>query len=151
MSDGPELLVSISLQGLEPADRLKAAEIAFRHASRTGIDSINVQAGWMETPPKDVAAAVTKWLKTGKRGSRWNAWRSTSFEHPSPEDVALALSASPYIVAVNLMLRGQQVVGACDADDVSLQIDRADWDGLRPDFEDLLGSLRIEVEELRQK
>jgi hypothetical protein len=146
MKPGSELLISINMSRASRPQRLKAAEATIGFAARAGIDTLRVQPAWIQTPPAELAEAVQKWLKTGKRYHR--LW--ITFDHPSNESIALALSASPYLEAVNLFCGTRFLASLSDAADaLTLEIGRAEWDRLRPQIESALGgSFTYDVEEL---
>lgn len=141
----PQIMVSIRMDRTGLAERLKAAEIAFRWAAQAGIDSIKVQPPFIRDPPDPMAQALRKWIKTGKRQRRW-----VVFERPSVDDLDRALAAAPYVEAVNLFKDGRVSLSVSDAEDnLDLELSGTEWARLRPELESILGgSIRYDTEEL---
>lgn len=144
MSD-PEILIAMSLSRASTAQRLRAVEVAFHYAVGCGIDAIKVEPAFMESPPDSLADQLTEWIEAGTRQRRW-----VVFQLPSQDVIALALAASPYVVSINLLRNGRELVSVSDAADaLDLEMPRAEWDRVRPELVGILGeSLRYDMAEL---
>jgi hypothetical protein len=140
-----DIVVAIRLHRASQQQRLGAAEAAFRCAIRTGIDELRLQPAFIDTPPANIAEAVSGWIKRGRRHRGW-----LILERPSGEDINIALSASPFLESVSLVTRRRAIVSLADAaDTLTLEIPRAEWNALRGKLEEAVGGpLDYEVAEL---
>jgi hypothetical protein len=142
------VLVAINMGLAKPADRLRAAKVAFRYGASVGIDGIKVQSAFIRDPPGELAEALTRWIKTGRRKGRW-----VFFERPSVDDIDRSLEASPYLEAVNVLHEKRVLVSVSDAaDNLDLELTREEWEHLRSELESILGQpLDYDIEELARE
>jgi hypothetical protein len=142
------VLVAINMGLAKPADRLRAAKVAFRYGASVGIDGIKVQSAFIRDPPGELAEALRRWIKTGRRQGGW-----VFFERPSVDDIDRSLEASPYLEAVNVLHEKRVLVSVSDAaDNLDLELTREEWEHLRSELESILGQpLDYDIEELARE